>query len=34
MWGPFGAFLAVPLSIVGLVVFNHLFPTEEVKLPD
>ena len=34
MWGPFGAFLAVPLSIVGLVVFNHLFPAEEVKLPD
>jgi predicted PurR-regulated permease PerM len=34
LWGPFGAFLAVPLSIVGLVVFNHLFPTEEVKLPD
>lgn len=34
MWGPFGAFLAVPLSIIGLVVFNHLFPTEEVKLPD
>jgi len=34
MWGPFGAFLAVPLSIVGLVVFNHLFPTEDVKLPD
>ena len=34
MWGPFGAFLAVPLSIIGLVVFNHLFPTEEVNLPD
>ncbi len=34
MWGPFGALLAVPLSIVGLVVFNHLVPTEEVKLPD
>ena len=34
MWGPIGAFLAVPLSIIGLVVFNHLFPTEEVKLPD
>ena len=34
LWGPFGAFLAVPLSIVGLVVFNHLFPTEEVNLPD
>jgi predicted PurR-regulated permease PerM len=34
MWGPFGAFLAAPLSIVGLVVFNHLFSAEEVKLPD
>jgi predicted PurR-regulated permease PerM len=34
MWGPLGAFLAAPLSIVGLVVFNHLFPEEEVKLPD
>jgi predicted PurR-regulated permease PerM len=34
LWGPVGAFLAAPLSIVGLVVFNHLFPTEEIKLPD
>jgi predicted PurR-regulated permease PerM len=34
MWGPFGAFLAVPLSIVGLVVFNHLFPSDDVRLPD
>ena len=34
MWGPIGAFLAVPLSIVGLVVSSHLFPAEEVKLPD
>ncbi len=34
MWGPLGAFLAVPLSIVGLVVIHHLFPTEDVKLPD
>jgi predicted PurR-regulated permease PerM len=34
MWGPIGAFLAVPLSIVGLVVVGHLFPAEEVKLPD
>jgi predicted PurR-regulated permease PerM len=34
MWGPFGAFLAVPLSIVGLVVFNHLFPADDVKLPE
>jgi predicted PurR-regulated permease PerM len=34
MWGPIGAFLSVPLSIVGLVIFNHLFPTNDVKLPD
>jgi predicted PurR-regulated permease PerM len=34
LWGPIGAFLAVPLSIVGLVVFSHLFPREEAKLPD
>ena len=34
MWGPIGAFLAVPLSIIGLVVANHLFPAEEVNLPD
>jgi predicted PurR-regulated permease PerM len=34
LWGPIGAFLAAPLSIVGLVVFNHLFPNEDGKLPD
>jgi predicted PurR-regulated permease PerM len=34
MWGPIGAFLAVPLSIICLVVFSHLFPGEEIKLPD
>jgi predicted PurR-regulated permease PerM len=34
MWGPFGAVLAVPLSIVGLVIFNHLVPAEDVRLPD
>jgi predicted PurR-regulated permease PerM len=34
IWGPFGAFLAVPLSIIGLVIFNHLFATEDIKLPD
>jgi len=34
MWGPIGAFLAAPLSIVGLVVFNHLFPAHDVRLPD
>ncbi len=34
MWGPFGAILAVPLSIVGLVIFNHLVPTDEIHLPE
>ncbi|MGB6542698.1 MAG: AI-2E family transporter [Xanthobacteraceae bacterium] len=34
IWGPFGAFLATPLCIIGLVVFNHLFPTDDGKLPD
>jgi predicted PurR-regulated permease PerM len=34
MWGPIGAILAVPLSIIGLVVVNHLFPREDVRLPD
>lgn len=34
MWGPIGALLAAPLSIIGLVVFNHLFPTNDGKLPE
>lgn len=33
LWGPVGAFLAVPLLIVGLVVADHLFPEEEPELP-
>jgi predicted PurR-regulated permease PerM len=34
LWGPFGAFLAVPVSIIALVVITHLFPHDDVKLPD
>jgi len=34
MWGPIGAVLAVPLSIIGLVIVHHLFPREDVRLPD
>lgn len=34
MWGPIGAFLAVPLCIVGLVVINHLFSSSETRLPE
>jgi len=33
LWGPVGAFLAVPLLIVALVAINHLFPQEERVLP-
>jgi predicted PurR-regulated permease PerM len=34
MWGPLGALLATPLSIIGLVVVHHLFPAEDVRLPE
>jgi predicted PurR-regulated permease PerM len=34
IWGPVGALLAAPFSIIGLVVFNHLFPADDGKLPD
>lgn len=33
LWGPFGAFLAVPLLIVALVVARHLFPDDVPELP-
>jgi predicted PurR-regulated permease PerM len=33
LWGPAGAFLAVPLLIVALVVIDHLFPEDEPELP-
>ena len=33
LWGPVGAFLAVPLLIVALVVIGHLFPENEPDLP-
>jgi predicted PurR-regulated permease PerM len=33
LWGPIGAFLAVPLLIVALVAINHLFPEDEPVLP-
>jgi predicted PurR-regulated permease PerM len=34
LWGPIGAFLAVPLLIVSLVALGHLLPREEGSLPD
>jgi predicted PurR-regulated permease PerM len=33
LWGPMGAFLAVPFTIIGLVTVSHLFPPDESKLP-
>jgi predicted PurR-regulated permease PerM len=33
MWGPIGAFLAMPLMIVAMVAVQHLFPGDEVDLP-
>jgi predicted PurR-regulated permease PerM len=33
LWGPMGAFLAVPLMIIGFVTLQHLFPPDESKLP-
>jgi predicted PurR-regulated permease PerM len=33
LWGPIGAFLAVPLLIVSFVILAHLFPREVINLP-
>jgi len=33
LWGPMGAFLAVPITIIGLVTLSHLFPPDDSKLP-
>jgi predicted PurR-regulated permease PerM len=33
LWGPIGAFLAVPLLITALVALKHVFPKPEVNLP-
>jgi predicted PurR-regulated permease PerM len=34
LWGPAGAFLAVPLLIIGMVAVAHLFPADSPELPD
>jgi predicted PurR-regulated permease PerM len=33
LWGPMGAFLAVPLLIVALVTLSHVLPSSDGKLP-
>jgi predicted PurR-regulated permease PerM len=34
LWGPVGAFLAVPLLIIGLVTLNHVMPSDEPSIPE
>jgi predicted PurR-regulated permease PerM len=33
LWGPFGALLAVPLLIIGMIVIHHFMPKDEPKIP-
>ncbi len=33
LWGPIGALLAVPLAIIGRIIFHHVFPPDEPALP-
>jgi predicted PurR-regulated permease PerM len=33
LWGPVGGFLSLPLLMIIVIVFNHVFPEEDVKLP-
>jgi predicted PurR-regulated permease PerM len=33
LWGPLGAFLAVPLLLIAIIIGRHLFPEEEIELP-
>lgn len=33
LWGPVGAFLAVPLLIVAMVALQHIFPSDEPVIP-
>lgn len=33
LWGPIGAFLAMPILIVGRVALDHLYPREAADLP-
>jgi len=34
LWGPVGAFISVPLLIIGLVAVEHLFPGDDPELPE
>jgi predicted PurR-regulated permease PerM len=34
LWGPIGGFLATPILLIAIVIFNHFFSEEEVVLPE
>jgi predicted PurR-regulated permease PerM len=34
LWGPVGGFLSLPLLMIIVIVFNHVFPEDEVTLPN
>jgi predicted PurR-regulated permease PerM len=33
LWGPMGAFLAVPLLLIAIIIGRHLFPEDKIELP-
>jgi predicted PurR-regulated permease PerM len=33
MWGPIGAFLSVPMLVMGMVVWRHVSPPDVIDLP-
>jgi len=33
LWGPVGAFLSVPFTIIGLVILNHFNAEDDATLP-
>jgi predicted PurR-regulated permease PerM len=34
LWGPIGGFLAVPLLIIVIIIFNNFFSEKDVTLPE
>jgi predicted PurR-regulated permease PerM len=34
LWGPIGGFLAIPLLIIVIIIFNNFFSEEDVTLPE
>jgi predicted PurR-regulated permease PerM len=34
LWGPIGGFLAAPILLIAIIIFNHFFAEEDVALPE